>query len=182
MAAFSDVANNDNYKKFKDLVTIAKQLGSNIGVHSDCVNLVLQDIAVDPDMLMEGEMEHAKERAKDEYPVVMFLVNSDLNQYRDLVHGIENDYIRGLDTYPATLSAAYDYLVNYWPAGKMNPYDADPELSFYNEDRTWCRAWWRMWQRKPRRSWQQTWWRSIGRWRTAPGLPGTGAQPDGRRW
>jgi hypothetical protein len=83
----------------KDLVTIAECLGSDIGAHSDCVNLFLQDIAVDPDMPMEEEMERAKERAKDEYLAVMFLVNSDLNRYGDLVHGIENDYTRGSDTY-----------------------------------------------------------------------------------
>jgi hypothetical protein len=74
------LANNDYYKKFKDLVTIAERLGSNIGAHSDRVSLALQDVAVDPDMPMEEEMERAKERAKDEYLVaVMFLVNSNLN-------------------------------------------------------------------------------------------------------
>jgi hypothetical protein len=132
------LANNDYYKNFKDLVTITECLGSDIRAHSDRVSLALQDVTVDPDMPMEEEMEHAKERAKDKYLAVMFLVNSDLNRYRDLVRGIENDYTRGSDTYPTTLSAAYDYLVNYRPASKMNPHDNDPELSFYNDDRPGC--------------------------------------------
>ena len=81
-------------------------------------------------------MERAKDRAKDEYLAVMFMMNSDPNRFGDLVRGIENDYTRGSDTYPATLSAAYDYLVNYRTAPKPNNNDPDPELSFYNEDGT----------------------------------------------
>jgi hypothetical protein len=97
----------------------------------------IQDIVLDPDFPTDVEMKHAMERDKDEYLAVMFLMNSDANQFGDLVHGIEkNDYTCGLDTYPATLSAAYDYLVNHQTAPKPNQSNTNPELSFYNEDGT----------------------------------------------
>jgi hypothetical protein len=128
--------NNDYYEKFKDLVTIAERLGSDIGVHHDRLRTIVQDTALDPDFPTDVELERAKEKAKDEYLAVMFLMNSDANRFGDLVRGIENDYTRGSDTYPTTLSAAYDYLVNYRTAPKSNQPDPDPELSFYNEDGT----------------------------------------------
>jgi hypothetical protein len=51
----------------------------------------------------------------------MFLVNSDRAGYGSLVRDIENEYTQGSDTYPTTLSAAYDYLVNYWPTARFLP-------------------------------------------------------------
>jgi hypothetical protein len=125
--------NNDYYEKFKDLVTIAERLGSDIGAHHERLRAIAQDIALDPNFPTDVEMECARERAKDEYLAVMFLMSSDTNQFGDLIRGIENDYTHGSDTYPATLSAAYDYLVNYRTVPKPNQNDTNPELLFYNE-------------------------------------------------
>jgi hypothetical protein len=49
------LANNDNYEKFKDLVSITECLGSDIGAHSDRVDMVLLDITVDPDLPTAAE-------------------------------------------------------------------------------------------------------------------------------
>jgi hypothetical protein len=43
------LANNEYYEKFKDLVTIAERLGSDIGAHSDRLDGILEEIAADPD-------------------------------------------------------------------------------------------------------------------------------------
>jgi hypothetical protein len=50
----------------------------------------------------------------------MFLVNSNKKQYGALIQDIENEYTRGLDTYPTSLSAAYDYIVNYHTSRNAN--------------------------------------------------------------
>jgi hypothetical protein len=71
------LANNEYYDKFKDLVSIAERLGSNIGVQPDRVQAILQQIAADPDIPTEQERAQAREQAKDEYLAVMFLTNSD---------------------------------------------------------------------------------------------------------
>jgi hypothetical protein len=52
------------------------------------------------------------------------------------VRDIENEYTRGMNSYPATLSATYDYLVNYRPDGRAGVQDPDLELSYYTDDGT----------------------------------------------
>ena len=64
-------------------------------------------------MLTMVERKQAKEVAKDQFLAVMFLINCDHNHYGNLVRDIKNKYTHGTDTYPTSLSAAYDYLVNY---------------------------------------------------------------------
>ena len=130
-----NLANNEYYEKFKDLVTIAERLGSDIGAHSDRVDATLEEIAADPDVPTDAEREQARERAKDQFLAVMFLMNSDRNRYGSLVRDIENEYTRGSDTYPATLSAAYDYIVNYRPDNRSSAHNPDEGgLSYYTED------------------------------------------------
>jgi hypothetical protein len=60
-----NLANNEYYDKFKDLVTIAKCLGSNIGAQTDRVEAILQTIAADPDVPTEAEQAQAQDQAKD---------------------------------------------------------------------------------------------------------------------
>jgi hypothetical protein len=75
------------------------------------------------------------DRAKDQFLAVMFLVNSNRARYGSLVRDIENEYTRGSDTYPTTLSAAYDYLMNYRVDKTSNTHDPDESgLSYYTED------------------------------------------------
>mmetsp|Transcript_13505 Transcript_13505/g.19474 ORF Transcript_13505/g.19474 Transcript_13505/m.19474 type:complete len:133 (+) Transcript_13505:98-496(+) len=40
-------------------------------------------------------------------------MNSDKRRYGALIRDIENEHTRGTNSYPTTLTAAYDYLVNY---------------------------------------------------------------------
>jgi type II secretory pathway pseudopilin PulG len=128
------LANNEYYEKFKDLVMNADRLGSDIGAHFDRVDSILNEIADDPNMPTDVERERARERAKDQFLAVMFLVNSDRARYGSLIRDVENEYTRGTDTYPTTLSAAYDYLVNYRGANRT-PHDPDDSgLSYYTED------------------------------------------------
>jgi hypothetical protein len=101
------------YNQFKDLVSNAEWLGSDIGLNSERVDANVQEIAADPDMPTEAEWEQARARAKDEYLAVAFLLNSDKRQYGDLIWTIENEYTHGTNIYPMMLSAAYDYIINY---------------------------------------------------------------------
>jgi hypothetical protein len=49
------LADNEYYDKFRDLVSITEWLGSNIGIQSDQVQTILQQIAADPDIPTEPE-------------------------------------------------------------------------------------------------------------------------------
>jgi hypothetical protein len=101
-------------------VSSAKCLGSNIGVHTTRVNAILTDIATVADAPMPEERTRAKERAKDQYLAVMFLVNSNRKRYGALFQDIENEYTRGLETYPTSLSAPYNYIINYHTSRNAN--------------------------------------------------------------
>ena len=49
------LTNNEYYEKFKDLVTNADRLSSTIGVHPQCINMLLTGIAADPTAPMNAE-------------------------------------------------------------------------------------------------------------------------------
>jgi hypothetical protein len=61
-------------------------------------------------------------------------MNSDKRRYGGLICDIKNEHTRGSNTYPDTLTGAYDYLVNY-NASRLSSNDQDEGgLAFYNED------------------------------------------------
>lgn len=127
------LADNEYYDKFKDLVSIVEWLGSNLEVQNGWVETILQEIAADPDIPTAQERAQARERAKDEYLAVMFLVKSDSQRYGALIHDIKNKFTRGSDTCQAMISAAYGYIVNYHPAKGPRTCNDDGRLAFYNE-------------------------------------------------
>ena len=68
---------------------------------------------MNPDVPTTVERATARNTAKDEHLAICFLMNSDKRHYGGLIRDIENEHTRGSDTYPDTLTGAYDYLVNY---------------------------------------------------------------------
>jgi hypothetical protein len=131
------LANNEYYDKFKDLVSNAERLGSNIGNHTSRVDAILQaipEIAAGGREATEAERTQAQETVKDQYLAVMFLINSDKKRYGALVQDIENEYTRGSDTYPTSLSAAYDYIVNYRTNKNTNTEIDEGGVAFYTRD------------------------------------------------
>jgi hypothetical protein len=130
-------SNNEYYDKFKDLVSNAERLGSNIGNHTSRVDAILQaipEIAAGGREATEAERTQAQETVKDQYLAVMFLINSDKKHYDALVQDIENEYTRGSDTYPTSLSAAYDYIVNYRTNKNTNTEIDEGGVAFYTRD------------------------------------------------
>jgi len=64
----------------------------------------------------------------------LFLSNCNKKRYDSLLWDIENDYTRGNDTYPNTLTDAYDYLVNYIPPSSRSCRHPDKNgISFYQD-------------------------------------------------
>ena len=89
---------------------------------------------MNPDVPTAVERAAAHNTAKDEYLAICFLVNSDKHCYGGLIRDIENEHTQGSDTYPDTLTGAYDYLVNY-KASRLSRNDQDEgRLAFYTED------------------------------------------------
>ena len=73
--------------------------------------------------------------AKDQFLAIMFLLNCDRNRYGNVIRDIENEYTHETDTSPTSLSAAYDYFMNYQLETRSSQHDPDEGgLSYYTED------------------------------------------------
>jgi hypothetical protein len=100
------MSNNKYYEQFKDKVTTATQLGSALGAHPHHMEVIFQDIAVDPDVPTAAKCATATECTQDKYLASVFLLNSDNKHYGSLVHDIVNEFTCNSDTYPHLLSSA----------------------------------------------------------------------------
>jgi hypothetical protein len=126
-------SNHDYFEKFKDNVLTAERLGSEIRMHSQRVDAILNDIASNPNNSTGAEMARAKATAKDSYLATCILMNSDRKRFGGLIRDIENEHTRGTNSYPTTLTEAYDYLVNY-KGSRLSYNDADEGgLLFHND-------------------------------------------------
>jgi hypothetical protein len=68
----------------------------------------MNHIAVNPDVPTAVERTTARNTAKDAYLAICFLMNSDRRCYGGLIRDIENEHTRGSNTYPDTLTGAFD--------------------------------------------------------------------------
>ena len=84
--------------------------GTRFGQHQPRIDSILKDMEVSRPTRAERAI--SEERAREEYLATLFLTNSDKKRYTRLSNDIVNDFTRGIDGYPRTLSDAYDYLVN----------------------------------------------------------------------
>jgi hypothetical protein len=121
------MSNHDYYEKFRDNVTTVERLGGEVGTHASWIIALLKGIA-DPTTAQKVD---ATWSAKDRYLAVLFLLRSDQNRYGGLVRDIKNEYTRGTNSYPLTLTAAYDYLVNYQAEKQARGGDGEGGLAFY---------------------------------------------------
>mmetsp|Transcript_15602 Transcript_15602/g.22623 ORF Transcript_15602/g.22623 Transcript_15602/m.22623 type:complete len:212 (-) Transcript_15602:6-641(-) len=127
------MSNHVYYEKFKDNIMTAERLGGQIGVHEKRIDKALIEIAANPRQPSENEIVRAKAMAKDKYLAVCFIMNSDRRRYGALIRDIENEHTRGTNSYPETLTAAYDYLVNYKTDKSSTNDSNEGGLAFHNE-------------------------------------------------
>jgi hypothetical protein len=83
-------SNHDYFEKFKDNVSTAERLGSDIGQHLARVQSILDDIADNAEEPTAIKLSIARRAAKDGYLAICFLMNSDQRRYGGLIRDIEN--------------------------------------------------------------------------------------------
>ena len=111
--------NSDYLERFKDLHDVVVQKGGDIGTDSQRVEKYLQtryNVDSIPNATPE-QLQRATAYVKEEFLAVTFLFKADRRRYHDLLIDIENEYTRNpsTPTYPATLTHAYELIVNYKP-------------------------------------------------------------------
>ena len=127
------MSDNDYYQRFQDAVDVTEHAGGAVGVQEDRIIAELEHVALDPDVPTEEERTRATQIARDKYLAVLFLLNSDKRRYGALITNISNEFVCGNDTYPTTLTGAYDYIVNYTEINTSTGHGDEGGLSFYNE-------------------------------------------------
>ena len=121
------MSNSDYLEKLRELVEVYEHLGGEPGCSEVRVNARL----IDPEMADADEIRDAKIEAREEYLAVTLLFKSDPKRHANLVADIENQYTRGQDGYPSTLSAAYNMLINYRnPASSTRLHGQDSGMAF----------------------------------------------------
>jgi hypothetical protein len=122
------------YQSFKDKIETADWLGAAIGEKPDLIAAKLATITAVPDAPTDAERATTVSVVKDAYLAHLFLINSDKKWYAALMHDIENDFTRGNDTYPDTLSSAYDFIINYVAPRTTSRHPDDGGMAYAQED------------------------------------------------
>ena len=102
-------------ERFKELVHVYEELGGEPGASTARIQTKLNDIAANANNPTNAELKQAKEKARDKYLGVLFLLKSDRSRLEQLVLDIENDFTCNIknDGYPTDLISAYNTLISF---------------------------------------------------------------------
>ena len=109
-----DVSDAKYHEQFTGLKEVIEHYGGKVGLHPNLIKDELESItgspyneSIDYD---EDDIEKARSDSRDKYLACLFLLSTDRIRYGSLVDGIENDHVKGLNTYPKTLQEAFALL------------------------------------------------------------------------
>ena len=109
----ADMTNAKYLEKFKDLVSMIEQNGGDIGIDSKAVTKELTDMGVTLTHATAAQDLKARQLAYEKYLAVAFLLGSDRRRYGKLIDELQNDFTKNSNTYPKTVTEAYNLLINY---------------------------------------------------------------------
>jgi len=105
----ADESNSSYMSKFKNFIEVIEHYGGSIGEDQALINEELKSFSTPNDK----ETKTAKETAKQKMHAIAFLKRADKNRYSLLVTDLENNFTRGTDQYPTSITETYNLLVNY---------------------------------------------------------------------
>ncbi len=83
-----------------------KSAGGGISYHEGMVQAELNSAGVAVGLATLDEQREATTKARDKYEATVFLLNSDQTKYGRLVQELANDFNKGRDEYPTSLTGA----------------------------------------------------------------------------
>ena len=112
-----DESNADYLTKFKDICEVIEHYGGSLCddkamIEEELANLILQD----PSCSKEEKEDYRADAlvlAKNKALAMAFLKRSDKGRFGQLLTDLKNQYSRGTDQYPETVTEAYNLLVSY---------------------------------------------------------------------
>jgi hypothetical protein len=140
-----EMTNAHFLEKFNTNVSIVEKYGGDVGIDAAAINAELVEVGVvDVGLATEVERLAAQAQAKEKYLAVAFLNASDNSRYGKLLEDLENDFTKGTNNYPKTLTSAYNLMVNYKnyhkPASRI--YNDSDGVAFANvqKEKKWLTA------------------------------------------
>jgi hypothetical protein len=108
-----DETNAIYLSRLKNSKEVIEHFGGNIGEDPALVDHELKECGLDPKSAGDAHIVLAAAKAKAKAHAISFLQRADKARYQLLSTDLENQYTRGTDHYPSTLTEAYNLLVNY---------------------------------------------------------------------
>lgn len=106
--------NNEHYDKFNNLVSVVESYGGLLGQEKI---LLLEDTEYEElsetEQKLSKNIKAAKERNKDKFLSFCFIAKADNARYGELKTDLENEFTKGNNQYPTTLTKALQLLTNY---------------------------------------------------------------------
>jgi hypothetical protein len=99
---------------FRILVSAIEECGGEIGHDPGAINKAMEGRDVDPAQATTDETTLARKTANERHLAVAMLSTCDNSRYGKLTKDLENDFTKGTNLYPKTITEAYNLIVNYW--------------------------------------------------------------------
>jgi hypothetical protein len=103
-------------RKFQTCVSIVEQYGGSIGQDMGLVKAELEAMGVtstDFAAVSAAQKLEATQVAKDKYLAMAFLSGADERRCGKLLLDLQNDYTKGVNNYPVSVTSAFNLLVHY---------------------------------------------------------------------
>jgi hypothetical protein len=132
-----EMTNSQFLEKFKSMVAVIEHYGGSVGMHPKIEQHEIASITKTPwdssttyadDIILAAEI-----AAKERVLACMFLNRADKTRYGDMVIELHNDYVKGKDSYPSTMRAAFTMLTNWRPKYESRPSAVQNGSSFNQE-------------------------------------------------
>jgi hypothetical protein len=122
---------------FQTLTSVITECGGEIGHNPAGILAALKEKGGGPVSATPDEIAVAKATAKERYLAVAMLSAADNSRYSRLNEDLENEYTKGSNHYPKTITEAYKLIVNYRQAKPSGRLYSDTEgVAFANVEST----------------------------------------------
>ena len=99
--------------KFKNTIEVIEHCGGTIGEDKTLVLEELKSVGRNNETVSAEEIETATDLARCKMYTIAFLKRADKGRYGQLSTDLENQFTRGTDQYPASITETFNLLVNY---------------------------------------------------------------------
>ena len=106
-----------HYETFRNMVEIINQSGGSLGSDEATKKIIAKEEKLQWDSLTHEQATSIESAANERYLATAFLLSSDRIWFAGLITSLQNDYSKGINNYPKTLTDA---------VGIMSDYKRDP--------------------------------------------------------